>query len=254
MKEKIQTHYGEEAKKHGTEGTSTIQDLRTRRLEIEALLLYMKDGMRMLEVGCGNGYVARTVITKLDVELDAIDLSPEMIALTKEQVFSDCRGSVKFAQQDILSLDTAYEYDLVFSERCLQNLVSFDEQKIAFSNITRALKLGGQFLMLESFWTGLNNLNECRSELDLPEIDPPWHNLFFDEEKTISYMEEIGCSYIDQNRFLSGYYFGSRVILPAITPNRKTVNSNSPLNDYFSFLPPHGDFCPMKILRFVKEV
>lgn len=254
MKEEILIHYAEEAKKHGTEGTSTIQDIRTRRLEIEALLLYMKDGMRILEVGCGNGYVARTVINKLDVELDAIDVSPDMIALTKEQVFSDCKGSVIFTQQDILSLDTADEYDLVFSERCLQNLVSFDEQKIALSNITRALKPGGQFLMLESFWTGLNNLNECRTELGLPKIDPPWHNLFFDEEKTISFMEEISCSYNDQNQFLSGYYFGSRVILPAITPNGKTVNSNSPLNDYFSFLPPYGDFCPMKILRFVKEV
>ena len=66
-------------------------------------------------------------------------------------------------------------------------------------------------------------------------------------------MQSIGCRYLDQNAFLSGYYFGSRVLLPALMPAGKKVSSSSRLNDYFAALPPAGDFCPMKILRFRRE-
>jgi hypothetical protein len=59
-------------------------------------------------------------------------------------------------------------------------------------------------------------------------------------------------SYVDQNRFLSGYYFGSRVLLPALLPAGKKATSDSILNDFFCGLPPAGDFSPMKILRFRK--
>src|SRR5262245_28570369 len=50
--------YKSEAQKHGAEGTSTIQDLRTRHMEMDAILGYIRDGMRVLEIGCGNGFVA----------------------------------------------------------------------------------------------------------------------------------------------------------------------------------------------------
>ena len=107
--------------------------------------------------------------------------------------------------------------------------------------------------MLESFWTGLNNLNAARRELDLEEISESWHNRFFKEEETKDYMESLGCHLADQNCFLSGYYFGSRVLLPALMPKGKPVISKSILNDYFCALPPAGDFAPMKILRFKKQ-
>ena len=251
--EQIIGHYRSEAEKHGMEGTSTIQDMRTRRLEMEAIFSYIRDGERVLEVGCGNGYVAQAIVEKYAIELDAVDFSPEMIALAKKRKIKRARGHVKFAVQNIIKLDATDYYNLVFTERCLQNLVSWDDQKVALANIAQAVKPEGQFVMLESFWSGLNRLNQARKELDLPEIPPPWHNLLFEEEETKSYMISLGCSYIDQNCFLSGYYFGSRVLLPALMPKGKTVTSQSVLNDYFCGLPPHGDFSPMKILRFVKK-
>lgn len=251
--EQIVSHYRSEAEKHGMEGTSTIQDIRTRHLEMEAIFSYIREGERVLEVGCGNGYVAQAIVQKFVVELDAIDFSPEMIAVAKKRKISQVKSRVKFAVQNILKLNATDCYNLIFTERCLQNLVSWDDQKAALANIARALKPGGRFVMLESFWSGLNRLNQARKELDLPEIPPPWHNLLFDEEETKSYMISLGCSYVEQNCFLSGYYFGSRVLLPALMPKGKPINSQSVLNDYFCGLPPHGDFSPMKILRFVKN-
>ncbi len=252
-KEQILNHYRSEVEQHGLDGTITIKDDRTRRLEVEALSSYIRNGYRVLETGCGNGYVAQMIVEKFEVELDGIDFSPEMIELAQKRELRQARGRVKFTLQDILTFDSVEEYDLAITERCLQNLVSWEDQKTALGNIVRSLKPGGYFVLLESFWTGLNNLNEARSDLDLPPIEPQWHNLFFDEEETKIYMSDLGCSYIDQNPFLSGYYFGSRVMLPALIPKGKPVSSKTVLNDYFCSFPPSGDFCPMKILRFVKN-
>jgi SAM-dependent methyltransferase len=187
-----------------------------------------------------------------DVELDAFDYSEDMIAIAKTRKIQGAKGRVHFVRRDVLKLDAVEKYDIVFSERCLQNLVSWEDQKKGLNNIARALKHGGEFIMLESFWTGLNNLNAARRELDLEEISESWHNRFFVEDETRMYMESIGCSYVDQNCFLSGYYFGSRVLLPAIMPKGKPVTSKSILNDFFCALPSAGDFAPMKILRFRK--
>lgn len=252
-KHQILEHYRSEAMKHRLEGTSTIQDIRTRRLEIEAIFSYVRDGSRILEVGCGNGYTAQALVERFVVELDAVDLSADLIALGKERKIENARGKASFALADIMTFDAAGRYDLIFTERCLQNLTSWDDQKTALANIVRALRPGGEFIMLESFHTGLNQLNAARKELDLPDIEPSWYNLWFDEAATVNYMGGIGCRYVDQNRFLSGYYFGSRVLLPAMMPRGKSVSSQSVLNDYFCHLPPYGDFCPMKIVRFRKQ-
>jgi len=245
--------YRTEAEKHGQGGTSTIQDIRTRELEIKALFSYIRDGLSILEVGCGNGYVAEALVKMFDVDLDAFDFSKDMVEIAKTRKIQDGKGRVKFAQKDILILDALEKYDVVFSERCLQNLASWDDQKKGLKNIARALKRGGEYIMLESFWTGLNNLNAARRELDLEEIPESWHNRFFVEDETTQYMESVGCRYVDQNCFLSGYYFGSRVLLPAIMPKGKPVTSKSTLNDFFFALPVAGDFAPMKILRFRKN-
>jgi len=158
----IRKLYESEAKKHGEGAASTIQDLRTRYLETRAIFSYLRDGMRVLEIGCGNGYVAEQLVRQFDVELDASDFSTDMIKVALVRDVNRARGRVKFFQEDVLKLDRRDRYDLVFTERCIQNLVSWEDQKVALRRIVDALKSGGEYLMLESFWTGLNNLNAAR--------------------------------------------------------------------------------------------
>ena len=251
--EDIQKLYSSEAAKHKVAGTSTIQDMRTREMEVAAVALYLRDKQHALEVGCGNGYVASRLVTQFDIDLEAFDFSPALIGFAQQQDLSAARGRASFAVGDILSYAKQDAFDLVFSVRCLQNLVSWEDQKRGLRNVVAALKVGGEYIMEECFWTGLNNLNEARAELALDPIPESWHNNFFHEPETISFMESIGCRYVDQNPFLSGYYFGSRVLLPALAPKGKKITSGSRLNDYFAHLPPAGDFCPMKILRFRRE-
>ncbi|MCC7168610.1 MAG: class I SAM-dependent methyltransferase [Rhodospirillales bacterium] len=252
-REQIREHYRHEAEKHGAEGTSTIQDMRTRLLELAALAPYLRDGFRVLEIGCGNGFMSYEAAKLYDIDIDAFDASEEMVALAKGRDIRSIRGRLGFFVGDVLTFDRRAVYDLAFSVRCLQNLLSWDEQQKALANVARSLKPGGEYLMEECFLTGLNNLNAARAELDLPAIPEAWHNVFFDEANTIAFMETQHCRVIEQNCFLSGYYFGSRVLLPALLPAGKKATSASILNDYFAALPPAGDFAPMKIIRFRKE-
>jgi SAM-dependent methyltransferase len=252
-RENIRQLYAEEAQKHGLDGTSTIQDIRTRNLELKAISTYLRDGARVLEIGCGNGFLAIKMIEKFNIELDAFDFSADLIGLAAQQPVGSARGTVSFGVGDILNYSKSEEFDIVYSVRCLQNLLNWEEQKVALKHVIASLKVGGEYIMNESFISGLNNLNEARAELDLPKIEESWHNTFFNELETIDYVESLGCSYVDENAYLSGYYFGSRVILPALAPKNKKISSSNRLNDYFSALPPAGDFCPMKIIRFRRE-
>ncbi len=251
-KEDVEALYRRQAVEHGKAGTSTIQDIRTRELEILALLKYFKDGQRILEVGCGNGYVAENIAGKLKVHIDAFDYSEDLIKIAKDRQLEGILGSVNFSHGDVLTHQIEQSYDVVFSERCIQNLTTLEEQHRALRNISTWIRPGGSYVMLESFWTGLNNLNEARAELGLPPIAESWHNRFFVEEDVLSFAKSIDLECRNNDCFLSGYYFGSRVLLPALLPDPKAATFKSRLNDYFSQMPPAGDFSPMKILHFVK--
>ena len=158
-----------------------------------------------------------------------------------------------FSPGDVLKLTANQEYDLVFTERVLQNLLDWPAQKIALANILRSLRSGGLFVMEECFWSGLDTLNAARAELDIEPIPESWHNAFFHDRDVIAYMAEIHAEFVEENCFLSGYYFGSRVLLPALLPKGRKASSTSILNDFFCQLPPAGNFSPMKIMVFKRR-
>ena len=249
----IQRHYRSEAEKHGEKGTSTIQDIRTRQLEINAIFSYIRDGMKVLEVGCGNGFVAQELIRRFDVDLDAFDFSADLIGIAKQRSTGGTRGKVNFYLGDVLKLNIEQEYDLVFTERVLQNLLDWPAQQIGLANIIRALRPGGLFVMEECFWSGLDTLNAARAELDIEPIPESWHNVFFHDSEVLEYVPKIGAEFVEENRFLSGYYFGSRVLLPALLPKGKKAASRSVLNDFFCQFPAAGNFSPMKIMVFKRR-
>ncbi len=246
--------YASEAKRHGETGTSTIQDMRTRELEMRAIFSYVRDGMAIMEVGCGNGFVAEHLVQQFAVALDAFDFSPELIAIALGRNLASAQGTVRFSQQDVLELDIQARYDLAFTERVLQNLLDWPAQQAALKRIIRALKPGGLLVMEECFWSGLNTLNAARIELEIKPIQESWHNTFFRDADVLAYMPTIGADLVEENRFLSGYYFGSRVLLPALLPKGKKAAHASVLNDFFAELPAAGNFSPMKIMVFRKSL
>ena len=249
----VKKHYKKEAKEKRLSLSCTMADLNTRKLEIENILVYLKDGKRCLEVGCGNGIASVEISKSKKLDLNCIDFSSEMIDLAKKQPIKGIRGKIKFEKQDILDFNTKNYFDIVFTERCIINLLTWNDQKKALKNIAGALKRGGTLILLEAFKDGLEELNKARQEVGLEKIKPAYHNLHLVKELVITYLSKEGLEFVNENNFLSSYYFGSRVIYPSMAKlHKKEIKYNSSFVNFFSALPPYGNYSHIKILVFKK--
>jgi len=249
----VKKHYQEEAKKKGLSLNNTMADLNTRRLEIENISSYLKDDERCLDVGCGNAGASIKISKIRKLDLTCIDFSSDMIALAKKQPIKGIRGEIRFQEGDVLEMKFKNYFDSVFTERCIINLLTWNDQKKALKNMVTALKKDGKLILLEAFSDGLKELNEARQEVSLPPILPAYHNLHLNKDLVIKYLTKQDLVFKAENNFLSSYYFGSRVFYPALAKiNKKEIKYNSNFVKYFSFLPSYGNYSYIKILLFKK--
>ena len=108
-------------------------------------MLAVKPGWQVADIGCGNGVLA-TEAALMGAVVDAIDISPAMLALTRIYT-RDRRATVRTKSAGLLSF--AYEpnsYDLIVSEFTLHHLPDF-WKAVALSRIFAALKPGAQFFL-----------------------------------------------------------------------------------------------------------
>src|SRR5437588_4114300 len=96
-------------------------DLRARAA---LAMLGVKKGWRVADIGCGNGVFACEA-ARMGAEVDAIDISPAMLALAEIQA-SDRKVAIRTQSAGLLSF--AYQpnsYDLVVSACALHHLPDF---------------------------------------------------------------------------------------------------------------------------------
>jgi len=249
----VDEHYKKQAKQHGDSLTSTMPDQNIRRLEIENIKKYLKDGQKCLEVGCGNG-AASIMLSKIhELDLLSIDVTKEMIDIAKSQNKDGIKGKLNFLHKNILELDSKELFDVVFTIRCIINLMKWEDQRVALDQMSDRVKPNGNLVLLEAFSDGLEELNQARDELGFEPIPPAHHNLHLKKEMVIKRLEEKGLKLIEENNFLSSYYFGTRVIYPALAKaNNVDIKFNSKIDSFFSHFPSYGNFAHIKILVFKK--
>jgi 2-polyprenyl-3-methyl-5-hydroxy-6-metoxy-1,4-benzoquinol methylase len=108
-------------------------------------MLGVERGWRVADIGCGNGVLA-TEAALLGAEVDAVDVSPAMLALA-EIYARDRKAAIRTQSAGLLSF--AYKpnsYDLVVSEFTLHHLPDF-WKAVALSRILAALKPGAHFYL-----------------------------------------------------------------------------------------------------------
>jgi len=131
--------------------------------------------------------------------------------------------------------------------------MEWKDQQLALTNMANAVKPGGKLILLEAFSDGLDELNEARKEVSLEPLPPAYHNLHLKKELVNPLLEKNGLKFYEENNFLSSYYFGTRVIYPALAQaNNKEIVKNSKFDIFFSQYPPIGNFAHIKILCFNK--
>lgn len=215
-------------------------DIIAKKLEIEALASYVKDGCRILDFGCGNGLTALELASRYNVNVCGIDYSEEMIRAARElSNRAELRGSVQFQVGDVSSLKLINErFDLIYTERVIINLRDWNEQSHVIGLLTGLLLPGGKYAMCENSEDGLDMVNSMRKCLQLPPISPPWHNRYLKDDEVTSLVIP-GVTLENINYYSSTYYFLSRVINAALADqNGVSPEYASPLNHLALRLPP----------------
>jgi len=265
----IRRHYKEEAQKHGASLCSTMEDEIVRNKELELILnfftiLVTKIGsgsLKVLDLGCGNGYVLSVLSKSFPANIYwGLDFTKELLSIAKNRELPNC----KFIEADACSLpfDTNY-FDVIYSERCLINILDWEKQKSALYEINRVLKPSRYYLMIECFTDGLINNNKARQECGLSEIKAAYHNKYFEKDaffeaiKNIFNIIDPGQLYPDRGpalfstNFLSSHYFIARVLHPLVTKGE--WKRNTEFVKFFSFLPPFGNYSPIQAYILQKK-
>ncbi|MDD5399356.1 MAG: class I SAM-dependent methyltransferase [Dehalococcoidia bacterium] len=232
----------------------TFKDYNIQHLEMRTLLGYIEDGNKVVEIGCGKGYTTLFMAWAKKISILGVDYSEEMISVAmsnKIQIENKLKGDVTFNLGDVADLKLNDVYDIAYTERCLINVPTWEDQKAAIRRISQILKHGGLFLMLEGSKQGLMNLNKLRTQNGLNEIQMVWHNLFFDDQELIRFAADF-FELIEVNNFCSTYMLISRVLHPAlIFPDQPKYEAR--INELAVGMPNFGDFGYEKLYVFRKK-
>ena len=129
-------------------------DFNLKELEINLIKSKIKKNSKVIEFGCGNGDTAYELSKSHSCEVISHDFSDEMVNAAKNRHDSkNNNGNLKFLVRSVLDKiphELINTFDFAFTQRCLINLKSEEEQFEAFSNILSTLKLNGYYLMIES--------------------------------------------------------------------------------------------------------
>ena len=257
---KILEHYTNQAKLYKASPKSTMKDLFIRGLEVskltETLTKLSNKNTKVLEVGCGIGYTISKFSKKLECNFVGIDSNQQMIQLASKRRL---KKNI-FSKQSILEPKfRSGMFDIVFTQRCLINLISWKSQKTALNQIHRLLKKDGFLVLLEAFDDGLKELNQARHIIGLEKISPAWHNLYINKTKLHDFIQkkfvngDPKSKKLTYDNFLSSYYFGSRILYPGLLEKKSQIKYNNKFVEFFSLMRPLGNYSPLQ-LTILKKI
>lgn len=206
------------------------QDRIAKRLEIEAIAQYVQDGMYVLDAGCGDGETMVALAQRYHIAIEGLDQSEEMIAHAQQ------RGLVA-TLSDIFAW-TKSGYDLIYTERTIINLPSWETQRRAMQYLIGLLKPGGVYIACECCQEGLDHINTLRGALDLPAILSPAHNRYLVAREVTAAWQDGWLPMFTERDYSSTYYALSRVVNAAICVSAgREPQYDDPINELALHLP-----------------
>jgi ubiquinone/menaquinone biosynthesis C-methylase UbiE len=214
--EPIHQHWERRGRKYGMSPSASWVDETMLHREGEVLNRYIREGDRVLDAGCANGYTTLQLARRKRIRIVGVDYAQSMIdyANTNLGRAGLLEGSVSFRVGNFLKLDYPDNtFDKVITKRCMINLGSPEHQKTALLEAWRVLKPGGLFLISEVSEQSSDNLNRLRRTLGLETMTPLWHNCYLNEEELFKFAEPY-FELKQTKRFSSSYYALTWVIYP----------------------------------------
>lgn len=119
----------------------TLDEAQENKLDLICKKLYLKPGMKVLDIGCGWGAFGKYAAEKYGVEVVGITVSKEQVALGKEM----CKGlPVEFRLQDYRELNE--KFDRIVSVGMIEH-VGYKNYREYFRVASRCLNDDGLFLL-----------------------------------------------------------------------------------------------------------
>jgi ubiquinone/menaquinone biosynthesis C-methylase UbiE len=146
-----------------------------RDLELSFIFKHLWPGARLLEVGCGNGYVTQQLRARV-AHIDAFDYSKKML----ERALSTYgEKNNRFLHDNVLAPKiTGGGYDIALCVRVLINLSNLQQQQTAIRNIGMMLRSGGRLILIEGYRDGFDAINSFRRTIGLAAVTPAAHNCY----------------------------------------------------------------------------
>src|SRR6201997_285754 len=148
-------------------------------------MLGVRPGWRVADIGCGNGILACEAAL-MGAEVDAIDISPAMLALAKISA-GDRKVAIRTQSAGLLSF--AYQpesYDLIVSEFTLHHLPDF-WKAVALSRIHNALKPGACFFLRDIVFVSMPDGSE-RDVIGWADYNIKNHD--FERDSVVTHMRD----------------------------------------------------------------
>jgi ubiquinone/menaquinone biosynthesis C-methylase UbiE len=208
---------------------TTACDYNLRDLEIAFGLEYIRDGDRILDVGCGPGVALKAYATRRQVQAHGIDYAENMVAFARRQLEESAPElGIDIQHASVVELPYSNQsFDVVTSHRCLMALLDWDLQQKALVEIFRVLKPGGMLVLMEGTFDGIERLNDYRRRFGLSEIDPAGRDrlitLKFREAELLDFISPF-FELVRVQRW-GMYYFLTRIVQPLLVqPNQPSYD------------------------------
>jgi SAM-dependent methyltransferase len=215
-------HWNDRAASVAEDVEVNLMDIFQREIEYDYVCRYLTADMRVLEVGCGNGFSTKR-FRELVSHVDAFDYAERMIERARE-AFGETNN--RFIHDNLLAPEHLEgPYDTTICVRVLINLADLEQQQLAIRNLAELTKPGGLLILAEGFTDGFEQLNELREAVGLPPIDPAAINFYSSLEDVQPVLDEWFS--VEDTFHLGAYDYLTRVLYPLVVgPANAKHNTN----------------------------
>jgi ubiquinone/menaquinone biosynthesis C-methylase UbiE len=234
MTDFIKEFWDDQARTHGLSHSASWGDNFAINLEIENISKHIKDGDKVLDVGCANGYSTIAQSIRKNIDITGVDFSEPMIEQAKKTI----NKGINFSVGDIRKLPfDSEEFDVTYTTRVLINLPNWEEQLNGIHECLRVTKTGGIIVLSEAFYEPLVLLNAMRQLVQLKPLVEHDFNRYLKKEKLKTFLDDLvenkGIDDFYNVDFSSLYYLGSRFVRELTTEIDKYPGYSNPINEIF---------------------
>lgn len=211
MKSETDKHWNERARSEVDAAKVNIDDTVQRDLELKFVFRNLDPGARLLEVGCGNGYVTQQLRQRVAF-VDAFDFAENMIERGKK-LYGETNN--RFFHDSVLDPENAQgPYDAAVCIRVLINLRDLSEQERAVQNIAGLLKPGGKLILMEGYREGFDHISSFRTSVGMPALKPASINYYSALSEMIPVLQR---NFVVADTFHTGLFdFLTRIVYPSL--------------------------------------